>query len=103
MKGRKVKVLTGLKSYLERLEFEDFDLDEYIKRIECDAAKIPTIGMAISGGGWSSAMTGTGALRALDDRFQPAVEQSVPLTSRHSVWVYCLPLILGGLAALYSP
>jgi lysophospholipase len=51
VKGRKAKVLSGLKSYLGRLNFEDFDLDEYVKRIECDAAKVPTIGMVISGGG----------------------------------------------------
>lgn len=75
--GRKAKVLTGLKSYLGRHHLDKFDLEEYVRRIECDADKVPTIGMAISGGGWSSGFTGTGALRALDARFAPAVEQSV--------------------------
>jgi lysophospholipase len=69
--------LESLKSYLGRLNLDDFSLDEYIKKIECDDSKIPTIGMAISGGGWSSGFTGTGALRAFDDRFAPSVEQSV--------------------------
>lgn len=77
VKGRKQKVLNSIKSYLGRLKFEDFDVDNYVKKIECDDMSVPTIGMAISGGGWSSGMTGTGALRAFDDRFAPSVEQSV--------------------------
>jgi lysophospholipase len=79
VKGRKGKVLESLKAYLGRLNLDDFSLDEYIKKIECDDTKVPTIGMAISGGGWSSGLTGTGALRAFDDRFAPSVEQSVDL------------------------
>lgn len=75
VKGRKGKVLSGLKAYLGRLNLEEFDVDEYIKKIECDEGSVPTIGMAISGGGWSSGLTGTGALRAFDARYKPAAEQ----------------------------
>lgn len=75
VKGRKQNVLKGLTSYLSRLHLEDFDLGSYLKRIECEPERIPTINMAISGGGWSSAMTATGALRAFDDRFEPSVDQ----------------------------
>jgi lysophospholipase len=77
VQGRKGKVLTGLKSCLSRLNFDGFDVDEYIKKNERDEDNVPTIGMVLSGGGWSSAMTGVRALRAFDDRFAPSVEQSV--------------------------
>jgi lysophospholipase len=36
---------------------------------------VPTMGLAISGGGWASAYTGTAAMRALDSRLDAAVEQ----------------------------
>lgn len=72
---RKHKVLEGLTSYLERLNLSDFDLKTYLARLQQNEANVPALGMAISGGAWSSALTGTGALRAMDDRFSPAVEQ----------------------------
>ena len=36
---------------------------------------VPSLGFAVSGGGYASAYTGTGALRALDDRLPAALEQ----------------------------
>lgn len=36
---------------------------------------VPTMGIAISGGGWASAYTGTAAMRALDARLDAAMEQ----------------------------
>ncbi|KAL1979118.1 hypothetical protein VTN96DRAFT_6768 [Rasamsonia emersonii] len=65
--GRKKTVLFALGDYLDRLDMQDFDVGEYICRLrENDYVHVPTIGFAISGGGWASALTGTGALRALD-------------------------------------
>ncbi|KAF2169207.1 hypothetical protein M409DRAFT_36163 [Zasmidium cellare ATCC 36951] len=77
VEGRKHKVLEGLTSYLERLNLSDFDLETYLARLQQNEANVPALGMAISGGAWSSALTGTGALRAIDDRFSPAVEQRI--------------------------
>ena len=77
VQGRKTKVATNLKSYLERLHLENFDLEEYMKRISCNNANVPTIGLVISGGAWSSALTGTGLLRAIDDRFEPSIKEYV--------------------------
>ncbi len=77
MAGRKEKVLKGLTSYLGRLNLEGFDTEGYLKKLSADTSNVPTIGMAISGGGWSSAMTGTGPLLAWDDRFEPSCEQYV--------------------------
>ena len=79
--------MKGLEEYLGRLNFEDFDVNEFLNRIQHDDVKVPTIGLTISGGGWSSGFTGTGALRAFDARFGPAAEQSVnqKLMERSSV------------------
>ncbi|KAK4503621.1 hypothetical protein PRZ48_004536 [Zasmidium cellare] len=86
VEGRKPKVLEGLTSYLERLNLSDFDLETYLTRLQENKANVPTLGMAISGGAWSSALTGTGALRAIDDRFSPAVEQQVPTYNIGGSW-----------------
>ncbi|KAE8446162.1 hypothetical protein EG329_012535 [Mollisiaceae sp. DMI_Dod_QoI] len=73
--GRKQKVLYALEEYLERLQLESFDTRQYIQLLrESNFSKVPTIGYAISGGGWASALTGAGAMRALDARFEPAVQ-----------------------------
>lgn len=73
--GRKKKVLNSLSSYLKRLHLTDFDTDEYLSKLAKDPSRVPTIGLAFSGGGWSPAMTGTGALLAFDDRFEDSVQQ----------------------------
>jgi lysophospholipase len=74
--GRKKVVLDALGPYLHRLNLEAFNVTEYVNRIkDSNYSHVPTIGMAISGGGWASPLTGTGALRAFDSRLPAAVEQ----------------------------
>ncbi|PYH90002.1 lysophospholipase [Aspergillus ellipticus CBS 707.79] len=76
VQGRKKNVLAALEGYLDRLGLTDFDVEEYLSRInDNDRANVPILGMAISGGGFGSAFTGTGALRAIDDRLDAATEQ----------------------------
>lgn len=75
VRGRKSKILPGLRSYLSGLHLADFDVDCYVGAIKKDRSKVPTVGVAISGGAWAAALTGTGLLRALHGRFQPAAEQ----------------------------
>jgi lysophospholipase len=76
--NRKKVVAFALGDYLERLGMEDFDVGDYLVRlVEEDYASVPIIGFAISGGGWASALTGTGAMRALDSRLEAAREQRV--------------------------
>ncbi len=73
--GQKKKVLYALEEYLERLQLESFDTRQYIQLLrESNFSKVPTIGYAISGGGWASSLTGAGSMRALDGRFEPAVQ-----------------------------
>ncbi|OJJ42302.1 hypothetical protein ASPZODRAFT_125778 [Penicilliopsis zonata CBS 506.65] len=76
VQGRKPVVLEALRTYLERLELADFDMGEYIARLnDSHQAHVPIIGMAISGGGFGSAFTGTGAMRAFDGRLPAANTQ----------------------------
>ena len=76
VKGRKAVVTDALTSYLEQLKLQDFDVSKYIAAIKSnDFAHVPIIGFLISGGGWASAFTGTGALRALDNRLDAANDQ----------------------------
>ncbi|KAE9368889.1 lysophospholipase [Stipitochalara longipes BDJ] len=74
--GRKQNVLYALEEYLERLQIADLDAPGYIARLRStNFTHVPTLGLAISGGGWASAFTGTGALRALDSRLEAATKQ----------------------------
>ena len=66
---RKAVVTSALSDYLSRLSLTDFCIDTYIAGLNAsNHTATPTIGFAISGGGWASSLTGTGALRALDAR-----------------------------------
>jgi lysophospholipase len=54
----------------------DFDVHKYAHRLwKSNLNHVPVLGMVIGGGGYSSGYTGTGAIRALDDRPPAAVEQ----------------------------
>lgn len=69
-------VLAAFEEYLERLGLEDFDVAHYVSTLYLsNYANVPTLGLAVSGGGWASAFTGTGALRALDARLDAATTQ----------------------------
>ena len=66
---RKAVVTSALSDYLSRLRLTDFCIDTYVAGLKAsNHTATPAIGFAISGGGWSSSLTGTGALRALDAR-----------------------------------
>lgn len=82
VRGRKAVVVNSLEAYLASIDMGDFDKADYIRRLRAGSgssscghgaigADAPVIGMCISGGGWASAITGIGALRAFDAR-QPA-------------------------------
>lgn len=76
VQGRKGVVLDAFGDYLERLNISDLDVSGLRKAMQKDKnSGVPVIGMAISGGGWASSLTGTGALRAFDARFSDAIDQ----------------------------
>lgn len=74
--GRKKVVLDALDGYLEQLGLADFDYCNYVEKLKAsNYVNVPTLGFAISGGGYSSAFTGTAALRAMDNRLPAANKQ----------------------------
>jgi len=78
IKGRVTLASQALRGYLDRLCLENFDVAKYTNALrKFDYAHVPTIGYAISGGGTASAYTGTGGLRAFDERIPGANEQRV--------------------------
>jgi lysophospholipase len=65
----------ALGEYLERLHIPDFSVSRYLRLLHSSNHQdVPVMGLAISGGGWASAYTGTGGLRALDARLPAAVQ-----------------------------
>ncbi|KAJ9641659.1 hypothetical protein H2204_002721 [Knufia peltigerae] len=76
VKGRKGVVVDAFGDYLERLNISGLDVSGLRKAMQKNQnSGVPVIGMAISGGGWASSLTGTGALRAFDGRFSDAIDQ----------------------------
>ena len=71
--NRKRIVTYALADYLNRLDLKDFNVGQYIDGLyKSNYSAVPTIALAISGGGFASAYTGTGALNALDNRIDAA-------------------------------
>ena len=66
----RIRVATyALADYLHRLILPGLDVEAYLDALhKSDYSAAPTIAFAISGGGFTSALTGTGALNALDNR-----------------------------------
>jgi lysophospholipase len=76
VQGRKSVVLNAFTAYLQRLNITDLDLPALVNAMKShNNSGVPTISMAISGGGWLSANTGVGVLRAFDSRFPDALDQ----------------------------
>ena len=71
--NRKRIVTYALADYLNRLGLKDFNVGQYVDGLyKSNYSAVPTIALAISGGGFASAYTGTGALNALDNRVDAA-------------------------------
>ena len=59
----------ALATYLDQLGMSDFNTSQYLELLEDgDYYDVPVVAMAISGGGFSSGLTGTGGLFAFDAR-----------------------------------
>lgn len=75
LRSHKKVALDALTGYLERLNLTDFDTCKYTEALKgSDYEHVPVLGYAISGGGTASSYTGTGGLRALDNRIPGTVE-----------------------------
>jgi lysophospholipase len=76
VQGRKSVVVDAFGAYLQRLNISGLNVTHLVTAMKADNhAGVPTISMAISGGGWASSLTGTGILRAFDSRFPDAIDQ----------------------------
>ena len=67
--SRKRVVAGALSDYLSRANMKGFDIERYTSGLnDSNFAAVPGIGLAISGGGYASAIMGSGVIRALDGR-----------------------------------
>lgn len=69
---RFTEVLKALPEYLKTANIPGFDVNAYICSL--NASHVPISGLAISGGGSQSGMTGLGVWQAFDGRYEPAVQ-----------------------------
>ncbi len=67
--NRKRVVAGALSNYLSNANLKGFDTNRYISGLnQSNFAAVPGIGLAVSGGGYASAIMGAGVIRALDGR-----------------------------------
>ncbi|KAJ6119961.1 hypothetical protein N7523_004241, partial [Penicillium sp. IBT 18751x] len=65
---RRNVTVNAMKDFLGGLDFGSFDASSYVQQNTANASALPNIGIAVSGGGYRSLMTGGGALQAFDTR-----------------------------------
>lgn len=65
---RRNNSLPNLLSVIQRANITGIDVEAYLKGIERSGQLPPSIGIAVSGGGYRAHMNGAGALAALDNR-----------------------------------
>ena len=66
------QVVKSLSGYLNTAGIPGFSVDAYLRGLNASTA--PVAGLAISGGGSQSGMTGLGLWQTFDDRYPPAVK-----------------------------
>lgn len=65
---RRNETITPIRDLLSRIAIPGFDSTAYLSDVENDAAALPNIGIAVSGGGYRAMLNGAGAVAAWDDR-----------------------------------
>ncbi|POS84141.1 hypothetical protein EPUL_005125, partial [Erysiphe pulchra] len=68
LKLRRQKTIQPLIDWLSFISIAEFDTTSYIKSVQKNSENLPNIGIAISGGGYRSLMSGAGFLAAADVR-----------------------------------
>ncbi|RDW74258.1 lysophospholipase family protein [Aspergillus mulundensis] len=68
LETRKKEVVSPLTSFLTRLNITGFDAKAYMQQVSSNTSDVPTIGIAVSGGGYRAMLNGAGALKAFDGR-----------------------------------
>lgn len=57
-----------MRALLKRLMGDKFDTERYLGNVTANSTLLPTIGIAISGGGYRALISGAGAVAAMDGR-----------------------------------
>ncbi|KAE8379704.1 lysophospholipase [Aspergillus bertholletiae] len=65
---RRAKTTPALKDFFGHVQIDGFDAVSYLEKQSHNGTNIPTIGIAISGGGLTAALNGAGTFKAFDSR-----------------------------------
>jgi lysophospholipase len=65
---RRNNTIWALRDFLGRSNISGFDASQYIDRVATNSSELPSIGIAVSGGGYRALMVGAGVLAAFDNR-----------------------------------
>ncbi|KAK6835232.1 hypothetical protein RU639_002174 [Aspergillus parasiticus] len=68
LEARRDKTTSALKDFFGHVQIDGFDAVSYLEKQSRDLTNIPTIGIAISGGGLTAALNGAGTFKAFDNR-----------------------------------
>ena len=68
LKLRRKNIEPSLRSVLSRANITDLNVDAYLRNITDNGQMLPSIAIAVSGGGYRALMNGAGALAAFDNR-----------------------------------
>jgi lysophospholipase len=68
LKLRQNHITPSLRSVLSRANITNLDVDAYLRNITDNGQMLPSIAIAVSGGGYRALMNGAGALAAFDNR-----------------------------------
>ncbi|KAI9931040.1 hypothetical protein ASPWEDRAFT_178756 [Aspergillus wentii DTO 134E9] len=65
---RRDKTTSALKDFFGHVTIKDFDAAGYVDKFSSNSSNLPTIGIAVSGGGYRAMLNGAGAIKAFDSR-----------------------------------
>ncbi|KAL5047518.1 hypothetical protein BDW71DRAFT_213967 [Aspergillus fruticulosus] len=68
LESRRKEIGSPMKDLLARLNITNFDAAAYLDMLSSNTSNIPTVGIAVSGGGYRAMLNGAGALKAFDSR-----------------------------------
>jgi lysophospholipase len=68
LQARRNNTIPEMRTLLSRLNIPGFDVNTYFDSYQSNTSMLPNIGIAISGGGYRSCLTGGGAIQEFDSR-----------------------------------
>ena len=68
LKKRQQNIVSPMRDFLRRMNIRDFNSGAYMDKLTAGGDGVPTIGIAMSGGGYRALLVGAGAIAAFDER-----------------------------------